>query len=164
MVKKQKVQSINLAPQLTRVWQIVELRPRDKKNVNSPKVKKFQKRLAKICGMHVFCGPMIIAPDTKDKLNPYYTNQEFKPRDWNAYTWWTQPDASNVVSILDKSHTVFYYYPDHNLINITIASCKKFDPKIIVKFIYDYWQPDKKGIRYSVISPSKKSNQWINYP
>ena len=57
--------------------------------------------------MHIFCGPMLIAPDSDDSLLPYKTNKEFKPRDWNAYTWWTRKNAPNVMTVLNHSHESF---------------------------------------------------------
>src|SRR3990167_1284624 len=95
------------APKLERSWLEIELRPQDSKIVTSNRVKTFQKKLAKICGMHIFCGPMIIAPDSKNSLGSYYTNKKFIPKDWNSYTWWTRPDATNVLSVLDHSHESF---------------------------------------------------------
>lgn len=149
----------NLAPQLIRSWTQIELKPKDKKIITSENVEKFQKKLTEICGMHIFCGPMVIAPDSENALSPYYTNKEFQPRDWNAYTWWTQPEAKNVVSILDKSHQVFYYYPEHNLINISISTCKDYDINKALDYIREFWKPNDKGIRYAYIDPSNK-NIW----
>lgn len=128
MAKKPQSVNADLAPNLERIWMEIELRPTNKTVVTTTSIQKFQKKLAEICGMHIFCGPMVIAPDSENALSPYYTNKEFKPRDWNAYTWWTRSDAPNVFSVLDHSHESFYYYPEHNLIDISIASCKGFDP------------------------------------
>jgi hypothetical protein len=151
------------APSLKRSWLEVELVPKENKIVTSKNVKVFQTELAEKCGMHIFCGPMVIAPDSKNKLTSYYTNKKFKPRDWNAYMWWTQPDAKNILSILDHSHTSFYYYPEHNLIDVSIATCKDYDLTKILKFIYEFWKPDKKGIRYAFISPEVSNFSWKTY-
>jgi len=162
-MKPRKKPFTDFAPNIERRWMAIELRPSNKKIITSNRLKKFQKLLAEACSMHIFCGPMIIAPDSKNSLLPYYTNPKFRPRDWNAYAWWTQPDAANIVSILDNSHTVFYYYPEHNLINISIASCKKFDPIKVIKFISKYWQPDKRGARYVFINPKTPKTSWKLY-
>lgn len=151
------------APKLTRSWLEVELCPQNKKTVTTVKVKKFQEKLAEHCEMHIFCGPMIIAPDSKNKLISYYSNKKFKPRDWNAYMWWTQPDAKNILSILNHSHTSFYYYPEHNLIDVSIATCKDYNLNMILEFIFNYWKPDSKGIRYAFISPKENSYSWKLY-
>ena len=153
----------NLAPQLERSWLEAEICPSDKSKVTSEAVNEFQKKLAELCGMHIFCGPMVIAPDSKNALSPYYTNQKFKPRDWNAFTWWTQPEAANVVSILDHSHEVLYYYPEHNLIDITIATCKAYDHREAIRFMAKYWQPDKNGVRYIFTSPKLPTSSWETY-
>ncbi|HEX7018019.1 MAG TPA: S-adenosylmethionine decarboxylase [Patescibacteria group bacterium] len=150
----------NLAPKLVRSWLEAEIRPKDKAIVTSNAVKEFQGKLAELCGMHIFCGPMVIAPDSENALSPYYTNKQFKPRDWNAFTWWTQPDAKNVVSILDHSHEVLYYYPEHNLIDITIATCKEYDPLDAVKFMSEFWKPDENGVRYIFTSPDIPTSEW----
>lgn len=154
--------STNLAPGLIRSWMVIELKISKSSQINSAKVSKFQKKLAIICGMHIFCGPMVIAPDSENDLSPYYANKEFKPRDWNAYTWWTQPDAKNITSILDYSHTSFYFYPKHQLINITIATCKDYQHLDALAYIKEFWKPEGK-IKYSLIEPSKKTSSWKQY-
>lgn len=153
----------NLAPKLERSWLEIELRPREPKTVTSNSVKAFQQQLAKVCGMHIFCGPMMIAPDSKNSLSPYYTNKKFRPKDWNSYTWWTRPDAANVLSILDHSHESFYYYPAHNLIDISVATCKGYELSKILEFVFDFWKPDKFGIRYAFLSPKLPSCSWKFY-
>jgi len=50
----------NPAPKLERSWLEAELKPSDPKVVTTRRVEEFQKQLAKICDMHIFCGPMII--------------------------------------------------------------------------------------------------------
>lgn len=159
---KQLVQ--NLAPELERSWLEVELKPKNKDKVTSSNVEKFQKKLAELCGMHIFCGPMVIAPDSNNNLSPYYTNQEFKPKDWNAFTWWTRPDATNVMSILDHSHESFYYYPDHNLIDISIATCKEYDLNAVLKFAQEFWKPDDSGLRYAFLTPKDQGCSWKIFP
>ncbi len=154
----------DFAPDLERSWLEIELKPTDKKQVTTGEVEEFQKKLAQICGMHIFCGPMVIAPDSKNALSPYYTNEKFKPNDWNAYTWWTRPDAGNVISILDHSHESFYYYPDHNLIDISIATCKEYNLDKVIKFVFSFWKPDALGIRYAFLSPKQKNCCWKCYP
>jgi len=151
------------APTLKRSWLEAELILSNKKIVTTNNVKSFQLKLALICRMHVFCGPMIIAPDSTNKLISYYSNPKFKPRDWNAYMWWTQPDAKNILSILDHSHTSFYYYPEHKLIDISIATCKKYDLNKTLKFINSFWKPDNNGIRYAFISPEQSKYSWKSY-
>lgn len=155
--------TLDLVPSFERSWCEMELIPDSSDYITSEKVKEFQKQLAEICDMHIFCGPMIISPDSEDSLLPYYTNKEFKPRDWNAYTWWTRKDASNVLSILDHSHESFYYYPEHNLIDISIATCKVYDLANVLKFVYGYWKPSEKGIRYAFLSPKSKGCSWKVY-
>ena len=159
-----KVSKNNLAPKLVRSWLEIELRPQDPKVVTSNKVRAFQKQLAKICGMHIFCGPMIIAPDSKNSLGSYYSNKKFRPKDWNSYTWWTRPEATNVLSILNHSHESFYYYPDHNLIDISIATCKEYELSKVLKFVFNFWGPDKFGIRYAFLSPKISGYSWKSYP
>lgn len=161
---KQKNTAINLAPNLERSWLEIELRPSPASEVTSERVKQFQEQLAEVCGMHVFCGPMIIAPDSTNTLSPYYTNAEFRPLDWNAYTWWTVPDATNIISILNHSHESFYYYPRHNLIDISIATCKEYDLPATLKFVNDFWKPDKRGMRYAFLSPKAPGCSWKIYP
>jgi hypothetical protein len=156
-------QSINPVPALERSWLEMEVRPSSKKSVTGKRVEAFQKKLAEICNMHIFCGPMVISPDSKDELLPYYTNKKFKPRDWNAYTWWTRKDAPNVMTILDHSHESFYYYPEHNLIDVSIATCNIYDLDKVLKFIYNYWKPDENGIRYAFLHPENLSCEWKVY-
>lgn len=151
------------ASALKRSWLQIELIPSNKKIITSKNVEGFQKRLALICDMHIFCGPMIIAPDSTNKLVSYYSNKKFKPRDWNAYMWWTQPDAKNVLSILDHSHTSFYYYPEHNLIDISISTCKDYNLSKTLKYVYSFWKPDSKGIKYAYISPETSNYSWKLY-
>ena len=153
----------NLAPNLERSWLEVELRPSSPSFVTAKKVEDFQKKLAKICNMHIFCGPMVISPDTDDSLLPYYSNKKFKPRDWNGYAWWTRKDASNVMSILDHSHESFYYYPEHDLIDVSIATCNAYDLQKVLKFIYKFWKPDSQGIRYAFLHPNNKKTEWKIY-
>lgn len=150
----------NPAPDLERSWLEAELKPSEPKTVTTERVEEFQKKLADICNMHIFCGPMIIAPDANDSLLPYKTNKQFKPRDWNAYTWWTRKDAPNVLTVLDHSHESLYYYPEHNLIDISIATCNKYDLQEILKFIYEFWQPDQNGIRYAFLTPKNFDSEW----
>lgn len=158
-----KVVGNNPAPNLERSWLEMELRPNDSKKVTSIQVKEYQKQLAKICGMHIFCGPMVIAPDSENSLAPYYTNKKFKPNDWNAYTWWTRPNATNVLSILDHSHESFYYYPNHNLIDTSVATCKNYDLSEVLKFTFEFWKPDKFGIRYAFLNPKLSRCSWKFY-
>ena len=155
--------SDNLAPYLERSWLEMELLPCEPKQVTTENVTEFQKKLAQICNMHIFCGPMIIAPDTNNDLLPYYTNKQFKPRDWNAYTWWTRKDAPNVLTILDHSHESFYYYPKHNLIDVSIATCNTYDLIKVLQFVYKYWKPDFRGIRYAFLSPKTEGYTWSVY-
>ncbi|OGG51671.1 hypothetical protein A3C18_03500 [Candidatus Kaiserbacteria bacterium RIFCSPHIGHO2_02_FULL_54_11b] len=154
----------NLAPKLERSWLEVELRPSSPSDVTGERVQVFQKQLAEICNMHIFCGPMLIAPDSDDSLLPYYTNKKFKPRDWNAYTWWTRKDAPNVLTVLDHSHESFYYYPEHNLIDVSIATCNTYDLEKVLKFIHEFWKPDSDGIRYAFLSPKNSGASWEVYP
>lgn len=153
------LENINPAPKLERSWLEAGLKPSDPKTVTAERVEEFQKKLAEVCDMHVFCGPMIIAPDTDDSLLPYKTNKGFKPRDWNAYTWWTRKDAPNVMTILDHSHESFYYYPEHNLIDISIATCNTYGLEKVLRFICDFWKP-KEGIRYALLSPKDANCEW----
>lgn len=153
----------NLAPKLERSWLEVELRPSSPKKVTSVRVKEFQKKLAEVCNMHIFCGPMVISPDSDNSLSPYYTNPKFKPRDWNAYTWWTRKDAPNVMTILDHSHESFYFYPEHNLIDISIATCDRYNLKEVLKFVHNFWKPDSNGIRYAFLSPKNPDCKWEIY-
>ena len=125
----------NFAPTLERSWLEAELKPSFSSKITTKRIEEFQKKLAETCDMHIFCGPMIIAPDVEDTLLSYKTNRNFKPRDWNAYTWWTRKDAPNVMTILDHSHTSFYYYPEHNLIDVSIATCNTYDLQKVLKFI-----------------------------
>lgn len=153
----------NPEPKLERSWLEVELKPLDPKTITTKRVEEFQKQLAEVCNMHIFCGPMIIAPDTGDSLLSYKTNKKFKPRDWNAYTWWTRKDAPNVLTVLDHSHESFYYYPEHNLIDISIATCNKYDLQKALKFIYEFWRTDSAGLRYAFLSPKNKDCKWEVY-
>ena len=157
------ITSADPAPHLERSWLEVEFVPTTAQSVFSKNVEKFQKQLADICDMHIFCGPMIISPDSEDALLPYYTNKKFKPRDWNAYTWWTRKDAPNVLSVLDHSHESFYFYPEHNLIDVSIATCNKYDLIKVLDFIYDYWKPDMRGLRYAFLSPKSPGCEWKIY-
>jgi len=152
----------NPAPVLERSWLEAELKPASPKNVTAKRVKEFQIKLAKVCDMHIFCGPMIISPDSDNNLSPYYIDQRFKPRDWNAYTWWTRKDAPNVLTILDHSHESFYYYPEHNLIDISIATCHTYDLESVLGFINDFWRPSE-GIRYAFLHPNQKDCKWKIY-
>ncbi|MBA3723883.1 MAG: S-adenosylmethionine decarboxylase [Candidatus Levybacteria bacterium] len=152
--------NINPALKLERSWLEAELKPASSKLVTAKRVKEFQIKLATICNMHVFCGPMVISPDSNDSLLPYKTNKKFKPQDWNAYTWWTRKDAPNVLTVLDHSHESFYYYPDHNLIDVSIATCNTYDLKKVLEFVHDFWQPNKEGIRYAFLSPNKSACSW----
>lgn len=154
------MKNINPAPQLERSWLEAELKPSNPKSVTTERVEEFQKRLAEVCDMHIFCGPMIIAPDTNDELLPYKPNKKFKPRDWNAYTWWTRKDDPNVITILDHSPESFYYYPKHNLIDISIATCNKYNLQQVLVFIHEFWTPDSKGIRYAFLSPENEGANW----
>lgn len=164
MKKTVQPNSLDLAPNFERSWLEMELIPAISHEVTSQKVEDFQRQLAEICGMHIFCGPIIVSPDKEDSLLPYYmTNKRFKPRDWNAYTWWTRRDASNVLSILNHSHESFYYYPEHNLIDISIVTCSTYDLMKVVKFAYDYWKPNEKGIRYAFLSPKFSGCSWEVY-
>jgi len=151
------------APSLERSWLEAELSPTNKEGVTSEKVEEFQKKLAEVCEMHIFCGPMIISPDSDDQLVPYKTNKQFKPRDWNAYTWWTRKDAPNVLTILDHSHESFYYYPEHNLIDISIATCNTYDLKRVLEFMCSFWKPDQRGIRYAFLSSKSSGCKWQVY-
>ncbi|MFA6081543.1 MAG: hypothetical protein WC741_04010 [Patescibacteria group bacterium] len=151
------------APTLKRSWLEAEIIPSNKKIVTTRNVKSFQIKLATQCGMHIFCGPMIIAPDSTNKLISYYSNKKFKPRDWNAYMWWTQPNAKNILSILDHSHTSFYYYPEHNLIDVSIATCKEYDLDKTLGFIYSFWKPNISGIKYAYVSPERSKYSWKTY-
>lgn len=135
----------------------------EKGKVTTRNIEEFQKELAELCGMHIFCGPMVIAPDSDNNLSPYYTNKKFKPRDWNAYTWWTRKDAPNVLSILDHSHESFYYYPEHNLIDVSIATCREYDLNSVLKFVSEFWKPDKDGVRYALLSPKESGCSWKTY-
>ncbi|MEX2053043.1 MAG: hypothetical protein WD898_02340 [Candidatus Paceibacterota bacterium] len=150
----------NPAPELERSWLEAELRPSSKETVTTERVEEFQKQLAELCDMHIFCGPMIIAPDSQDDLLPYKTDKQFKPRDWNAYTWWTRKGAPNVLTVLDHSHESFYYYPEQNLVDISIATCSKYDLNKILEFIQKFWNPDAKGIRYAFLSPNSSGSEW----
>ena len=157
------MKNTNLAPDLERSWLEAELKPTDPKTITAKRVEKFQKKLAELCNMRIFCGPMIIAPDITDSLLPYKTDRKFKPRDWNAYTWWTRKDAPNVMTILDHSHESFYYYPEHNLIDISIATCNRYALEKVLKFIQDFWKPSFDGIRYAFLSPNDQSCKWQIY-
>ncbi len=150
---------INPAPNLERSWLEAELNPSSTSKINSKKVIVFQKELADICNMHIFCGPMVVSPDEDDSLYVYKTNQKFKPRDWNAYAWWTRKDASNVLTILDHSHESFYYYPEHNLIDISIATCNTYDLQKVLNYIYAFWNPTQ-GIRYAFLHPNNATTKW----
>lgn len=158
------MKNVNPAPKLERSWLEVELKPSNPNQIAFKKVDEFQKKLAEICDMHIFCGPMIISPDSDNNLLPYYTNPKFKPRDWNAYTWWTRKDAKNVMTILDHSHESFYYYPENNLIDISIATCNTYDLDVVLKFIHDYWKPNSEGIRYAFLHPNNSDCKWAIYP
>lgn len=153
----------NLAPKLERSWLEAELIPSSKESVTTKRVEEFQKNLAAICDMHVFCGPMIIAPDTDDTLAGYKTNKQFKPKDWNAYTWWTRKDAPNVLTVLDHSHESFYYYPEHNLIDVSIATCNTYDLNNVLEYMHTFWNPTKEGIRYAFLHPKNSGAKWEVY-
>lgn len=137
----------NLAPELPRYSLHTWLNPSIL--VTRDKLKLCLTGVAKRSGGELFAGPFSVDAEGTEGIDEKYLRPGFTPADRQVMTWWTDKNAQNVKNlpawsggVMPHSHGVIYHYPKHNLIDVFIETCMKFNPEPVNGYLDLQWQPE----------------------
>jgi len=118
-------------------------------DISAKHIENFLIELSHVCGMQIFFGPVVIAPDSYDAeaekklgLRP--------PNDVNAIIMWTY------------SGVQMYVFPTKdNWFTIDVYSCKPFDLHKVIQFVTEYLSV-LDDVQYATQTASTFSS-WTNF-
>ncbi|MCK9368508.1 hypothetical protein M0R04_00855 [Candidatus Dojkabacteria bacterium] len=161
-MKKQNVdKKINdLAPKLDRYSFRVWLHPNHKVKINSKSIRSFLKKISEAVDCFIFAGPIFVGNKDIVGLDNVALYPKYKPSDMQGMVWWNDKQAPNVQAVvLNHSHAVIYYYPKHDLLDLSVETCSKFDVEKALVLTNNFWLPKLGEMQYEF----KKITKGIPY-